>query len=112
MSDLIIEEMTPQKLKQLIDAENADRDKFALTDDDIAPLKRYVEHGIGPGGFLFSVLTNDLCEAVARSDLGNRRKLFEYVQWLYNEAPSCCWGSREKVDNWLHSEEWDHEAKT
>ncbi|MBS7703265.1 hypothetical protein [Chelatococcus asaccharovorans] len=64
-------------------------------------LRRYIEHGIQPGGFLTAVLSNDLREACARADAMNRHLLFDYVQFLYNEAPGGCWGSPEVVDAWI-----------
>ena len=64
-------------------------------------LKRYVEHRIPTGGFLRAVLENDLKEAVARADDENQHVIPIYVCWLYNEAPSTCWGSPEAVKAWL-----------
>ena len=64
-------------------------------------LKRYVEHHIPTGDFLKAVLENDLTEAVARADDENQRVIPIYVSWLYNEAPSKCWGSPEAVRAWL-----------
>lgn len=66
-----------------------------------ASFKHYIEHGIPPGGFLRAVLENDLREAFGRADQYNRECLFEIVGWLYNESPSTCWGSPEKVAAWL-----------
>lgn len=62
---------------------------------------RYVEYGILPGDFLIAVLSNDLKEACARADDDNRNRLFDIVSWFYNEAPSPCWGSPEKVRVWV-----------
>lgn len=64
-------------------------------------LLRYIVDGIGPGDFLSAVLANDLREACGRADGVNRHLLWQYVRWLYNEAPSGCWGSPEEVDHWL-----------
>ena len=63
--------------------------------------ERYIEHGIPTGGFLRAVLENDLREAFGRADIYNRSCMFEIVAWLWNEAPSTCWGSPEKVSAWL-----------
>lgn len=63
--------------------------------------RRYIEDKIPPGGFVLAVLCNDLKEACARADDINRRLLWEIVAWLYNEAPSDCWGSPERVEAWL-----------
>jgi len=64
-------------------------------------IDRYVNQGIPPGGFLEAVLSNDLKGALGRADEENRRDLFEIVQYCYMEIPSDCWGSAEKVSEWL-----------
>jgi hypothetical protein len=63
--------------------------------DDYIANKR--EHG----GFLTAVLRNDLVEAVGRADDQNLHIIPAIVAYLYNEAPSRCWGSPERVDAWL-----------
>jgi hypothetical protein len=63
-------------------------------------LRGWIEQGIWPGGFLTAVLTNDLKEACGRADSTNIAALPNYVQFLFNYAPSGCWGSREKADKW------------
>lgn len=64
-------------------------------------LKLYLEQHIDPGHFLCAVLSNDLKEAVNRADDTNINALPIYVAYLYNHAPSKCWGSTEKVNKWL-----------
>lgn len=64
-------------------------------------LDRYVNHGLLPGDFLMSVLTNDLFGAVARADSANRAALPEICSYVYNELPSDCWGSPDKVDRFI-----------
>ena len=64
-------------------------------------LKRYVENRIPTGDFLYAVLTNDLMEAMGRADNENREALFEICGYVYNEMPSTCHGSPEKVAKWL-----------
>lgn len=64
-------------------------------------LDRYIQYHIPTGGFLEAVLSNDLKEAFGRADKENRIALFEIVKYCYNELPSDCWGSPEKVDAWL-----------
>ena len=61
----------------------------------------YIKYGIEPGGFLRSVLANDLKEAVGKADDCNIKIIPAYVSYLYNKAPSSCWGSPEKVVNWM-----------
>lgn len=64
-------------------------------------LIRYIEAGVAPGAFMLGVLRNDLMEACRQADDINQRLLFDWALWLHNYAPPGCYGSREKVDNWL-----------
>lgn len=61
---------------------------------------RWIEDGIPPGDFLTAILSNNLRGACERADDTNRHFLFEYVFWFYNDAPSLCWGSSERVLAW------------
>jgi hypothetical protein len=63
----------------------------------------YVNKRYAPGGFIRSVLSNDLVGSVANADEENQRDLVEIVKYVYNHTPSGCWGSREIVDNWLNN---------
>lgn len=71
----------------------------------MAGLKRYIDDHCGTGHFLMAVLENNLKEAVHRADEHNLENLPAYVHYLYNKAPSQCWGSPEKVSKWLAEEE-------
>ena len=66
----------------------------------IGGIRRYIENGIEPGGFLSAVLCNDLLEACGRADDENRTLIFQYVQFFYCCAPSECWGSPAKFNAW------------
>ena len=72
-----------------------------IAEATMSALELYVKERIPTGSFLEAVLCNDLREAIGRADENNQRVLPEIVAWLYNEAPSNCWGSREKVTAWL-----------
>jgi len=63
-------------------------------------MQRYVEDGIQAGHFLTAVLSNDLLGAVSRADSTNIKLIPEIVRWIYNEAPSNCWGDKERVQAW------------
>lgn len=67
-------------------------------------LYRYVNHHVPTGSFLRAVLTNNLFEAVGRADDENLKALKFIVTYIYNEVPSNCWGSEEKVQEWLKKE--------
>lgn len=60
-------------------------------------IDRYVEHGIPCGGFLTSVLENDLMGAMSRADNSSRSNLHAICQYVYNDIPSNVHGSRERV---------------
>jgi hypothetical protein len=66
-------------------------------------MKLYIEHGIPPGSFLMAVLENNLVEAFGRADDVNINRLYDYASFLYNQAPSGCWGSKEKVSKWMET---------
>ena len=64
-------------------------------------MRLYIERGIEGGGFLTAVLCNDLMGALGKADSINRHALFDYGNFLYNEAPASCYGSPEKVAAWV-----------
>ena len=67
--------------------------------------REYVERGLEPGGFMLAVLCNDLTLAFGRADTINAAAMAEWARWLWNEAPSQCWGSRTKVEAWIDARE-------
>ncbi len=67
----------------------------------VSSLRRYAEEKIPTGSFLQAVLENDLTAAFGRADIDNRYKLFEILSYCYNELPAICWGSPDRVKNWL-----------
>jgi hypothetical protein len=52
------------------------------------------------GGFFKSVLTNDLVGACSHADAANAMCLKAWALFLYNDVPSPCWGSEEKLQAW------------
>ena len=69
-----------------------------------AGMRRYIEHGVIPGGFLTAVLADSLSDAMSRADKANRERLYDIVSFVYNEAPGDCWGSRAKVKAWVEED--------
>lgn len=53
------------------------------------------------GDTLAAVVSNDLAGAFRNADHVTRHVMWNLVAWLYNEAPSTCWGSPEKYRAWL-----------
>jgi len=64
-------------------------------------LQRYIENHIAPGDFLSAVIKNDLKNAVEYADDENLHNLPAYVTFLYNQAPSTCWGSKKIFNQWI-----------
>lgn len=64
-------------------------------------LENYLMYGIEPGGFLTSVLSNDLYTAVGRADSENRQILPEIVQAIVWNMPALSHGSPGKVVDWI-----------
>ena len=63
----------------------------------------YIEKGVRPGHFLEAVFSNKLVESFGRADYSNIEKMDAYARFLYNEAPSACWGSKERVEKWIQA---------
>jgi hypothetical protein len=72
---------------------------------DMASIRKsldlYVDEGVPLGGFLTAVVCNDLKEAFGRADMANRHQMFEIVDYLYNECPATCWGSKKRHEAWM-----------
>jgi hypothetical protein len=64
-------------------------------------MQRYIDYGIEPGSFLSAVICNDLIGAVGRADDINKYRIGDYCRFLYNDAPSDCWGSPAKYQAWI-----------
>lgn len=63
-------------------------------------LIRWVEEGTRPGHFLTAVITNDLKTACIYADEQSAEGLSKIVMWLYNQAPSGCWGYEGALKHW------------
>jgi hypothetical protein len=66
-------------------------------------IKMYLLEGIEPGGFLFSVLSNDLKGAFSRADSVNKLHLKDWVEFMVWHLPADAQGSPENVISWM---EW------
>lgn len=91
--------MTQEQL--MVDGSVIDYDTLPGTPAMREGLYNYFERRIPTGGFMRSVLSNDLRGAVQRADSQNRYLLREYVFWLNTEAPTDAWGSPDSVADWL-----------
>lgn len=68
-------------------------------------MRLYVFEKLEPGGFLTAILANDLKGAVMRADSINKMSIPQYVEFCTWALPMACWGSYEKVSQWLKPEE-------
>ncbi len=75
-------------------------------------IDNYVRLGIPPGGFVASVLANDLMGALGRADEGNRLDIFEICEYVYNEIPADSHGSYEIVKDWMEKKQSERENTT
>ena len=82
---------------------SADYEKIPLA--TIESLNQYVDHHLPVGGFLSSVLANNLTDSFARADSNNQSALLELITYCHWELPSQCWGSEAKVRAWLSNNE-------
>jgi len=77
----------------------------------IPGIKLYIEMGVEPGGFLEALLENNLVRSFNTADDVNFRSMAAWASFLYNKAPSDCWGSKAKVDSWIEAGGLEGHAK-
>lgn len=65
----------------------------------------YLQHHRAPGHFLTAVFENNLSSAFGRADELAQQNLLAMVRFMTWDAPSICWGSPEKVREWLSQDE-------
>lgn len=70
----------------------------------------YIKTGNEHGGFVMAVLENDLKSAVGKADHENKAALCDIVEWLWNGAPTPCWGSPEKVKAWMKLKRFERDG--
>lgn len=68
-------------------------------------LELYLMYGYEPGGFLTSVLANDLFMAVNRADHWNKSNLYHIVHQIQFKVPSHAYGSYEAVRDWCRDKD-------
>ncbi len=71
----------------------------------------FVMDGRPVGGFVESVLANNLALAVTRADERNIRALREIVLYVLYKVPTPAWGSIERVRAWSEKKRREREAK-
>lgn len=63
--------------------------------------RRYIQDRIKPGGFLLALFSNQLTESYLRADDENLAAMSKWVKFLINDAPITCWGSPQRVQDYL-----------
>ena len=76
--------------------------EWTMRADMVDAVKRYVNDRLPPGDFLAAVICNNLSEAIGRADMDNMRNIPAIAAYFYNEVPTSAWGSKEKMQAWLH----------
>jgi len=70
--------------------------------DTIGQLLSYRDEHIPLGSFGQALMENDLIGAFQNADAKNLAAMFDTVQWIYNEMPINCYGSKEAYKEWIH----------
>lgn len=76
-----------------------------LTLETQVGLSRYILDHKEPGGYLRSVLENNLMTAIQSADSQNLKQLKSLCNWIFNNAPGASWGDQYTVDSWIYGEE-------
>jgi len=67
----------------------------------VGGMKRYLEDGVHPCGFLYGLLTNDLSNTWLVADDNNRKHIGDWLLFLKYECPWDSHGSVSKVTQWM-----------
>ena len=94
----------------LIDFSTDTYNSDGLSDIIQYTLENYFCHGLPPGGFTTSVLEGDLFGAARRADSWNKENLAKIANWIYQNAPSGSFGSREAVRDWMADKDYRRTA--
>lgn len=61
----------------------------------------YITEGRPTGDFLAAILRNDFFTACRHADANNQQAIWDYSRFLFEYAPTGCYGTPAKVDEWL-----------
>lgn len=64
-------------------------------------VRRYIEDGVPPGGFLSALFSNDLKLSFGRADDNNIAAMRQWVNFVYWEMPRESQGSPALVKAWI-----------
>lgn len=68
-------------------------------------IENYLIRGLQPGGFVTSVLANDLLGAATSCDYINKERIVDIVKWVAAFAPVGSWGSYDNVGGWIEDKD-------
>lgn len=91
-------EMMKKRLAKAMEEYKGDMPETTLED-----LYNYAVYGVPQGGFMETVLSNDLVHSFSKADFWNQQAMFHIAKFIYNELPTSCWGDKEKVAAWIAS---------
>jgi len=93
-------------VKKMIDfslkSYNINAKSFELPLHDREALENYFIYGYAPGGFLTSMLANDVHRAAGNADQTNKEMMWVVAYWIVTCAPHGSWGSYKQVDDWCN----------
>lgn len=95
--------MIPEYAKQ--EVQSFSFNGMAVPEHTMGSLLHYIYEGRPTGGFLKAVINNDLKAACAKADKDNMANLPAIIAYLYNYAPSECWGFYDAYDDWIQRHE-------
>jgi hypothetical protein len=76
--------------------------QYKISAEMVDAIKRYTDNKVQPGEFLTHIICNDpIRDCIESADSQNMANLPAFLAYFVNEAPSQCWGSREKMEAWL-----------
>jgi len=65
-------------------------------------VEKYVEHRVLDDEPVFAaILSGDVKGIVGGADDDTQKTLFLMLKYMYNHAPSECWGSKLRLDDWF-----------
>jgi hypothetical protein len=101
--------MLPKKERERMFNEGLKSDSGQVIQDThpalVEGLRNFMVYRLPAGGFLMTVLMNDLMGAVGKADSTSQVLLPKICQFIYNYAPHNSHGSRDVVRDWLGEDE-------
>jgi hypothetical protein len=63
----------------------------------------WIEDGVLTGGFLSALVYNDFHGAIKHADMQSLPALIDLCRFIWNYAPTECWGNIDRVTKWQMS---------